>query len=731
MTQISIFKNFVKKVGDRELENVIEVIRKGVFKGNVLAIRKAKEVGDKDLKDRLKKGLLAFTVSGIFEGGRTLKQLKSYVPLMVLDFDNLLLEELELIQRKIKQTEYTHAAFISPGGNGMKIIVQVKSSVKEHEKVFGALANFYENLLGHKVDRSGKDLTRLCFFSWDENAFYNTESKTFERSDELSKNDLDSRLEKCLTFTRQKMEYENGGRNNFVYLFASNCNRIGVRESEVLEFSKLKFDLNSSEITAAVKSAYRHHIKEHGHLKLVNQKEEPDEEDHQNLLNKRLLESPYLPDKIFENLPSLLKQGCDAFEEKRERDVFLTGALSVLGGCLFKVSGTYDRATNFPNLYSFIIAPAASGKGALKYAKILGDAYHRQLLEQSREAHDEYELSFISYQQEMLNYKKKRRPNAPEHPEKPPFQVLYIPANSSSAMVIKHLKDSNGTGIICETEADTLGNVLKQDWGGYSDLLRKAFHFEKVSYSRKGNEEFIEIDQPKLAVALSGTPNQILNLIPSAEDGLFSRFLFYLFAVKAKWRDVSPNNNSINLDVHFESLSQEVLEMIHFLEANPTEVHLQSEQWQDMNQTFAQLLSESNTLVHEEANSVIKRMGVILFRIILIFTGIRKYEQKNTDTKVYCTDTDFIAAIQMVEVYREHSLMLFELLPKVKKSRFNDLPNHKRVFYKQLPGDFLRKDAVIIGADLNLSPRSVDRYLKAFLEAAFLEKRAEGKYCKK
>ena len=83
------------------------------------------------------------------------------------------------------------------------------------------------------------------------------------------------------------------------------------------------------------------------------------------------------------------------------------------------------------------------------------------------------------------------------------------------------MKEGDEQGIFCETEADTMGNVLKQDWGSYSDLLRKAFHHEPVSYSRKTNKEWIELKMPRLSVALAGTPGQVEGLIKSAEDVLF------------------------------------------------------------------------------------------------------------------------------------------------------------------------------------------------------------------
>jgi len=298
---------------------------------------------------------------------------------------------------------------------------------------------------------------------------------------------------------------------------------------QVITYAKTAFDLSAIEIEKTIESAFKHHQKEQN-TKQSNKTENklPDAPS----LIETLQKSPFLPDTIFDQLPDILRKGCKAFTDRRERDVFLTGALAVLSGCVPNVTGLYDRALNYPNIFSFIIAPAASGKGAMKYAKMLGDVYHKHLLEESQESFKEYKIQLTDYYQSLAQYKKNKRSTPPEEPIQPPFRILFIPANSSSAMVIKHLKDSTGSGIMCETEADTLGNTLKQDWGGYSDLLRKAFHFEKMSYSRKSNEEFFEIDEPRLSVAISGTPKQVLRLIPSTEDGLFSRFLFYVFSVQ-------------------------------------------------------------------------------------------------------------------------------------------------------------------------------------------------------
>ena len=249
--------------------------------------------------------------------------------------------------------------------------------------------------------------------------------------------------------------------------------------------------------------------------------ENPEENEMSKSFSERILTSPTIPDEVYHKLPILLKDCCLQFEHPRERDMFLTGGLTVLSGCIKSVKGTYSQRTVYPNLMSFVIAPPASGKGAFNFAKDLGMPLHISMLEQNK-------LSADKYEREKLRAQSSETGSEIEIPSKPDFRVLYIPGNTSSASIIDLLNKCGGSGIIFETEADTLSNSLKQEWGGFSDALRKAFHHEPVTYSRKTRNELIEISSPKLSVALSGTPSQVKALIQSADDGLSSRFYYYI-----------------------------------------------------------------------------------------------------------------------------------------------------------------------------------------------------------
>ena len=71
--------------------------------------------------------------------------------------------------------------------------------------------------------------------------------------------------------------------------------------------------------------------------------------------------------------------------------------------------------------------------------------------------------------------------------------------------MIEHFKANDGKGIICETEADTMSGAKNRIRGDYLTILRAAFHHETVSSTRKTDNQYDEINDPCLAVALTGT----------------------------------------------------------------------------------------------------------------------------------------------------------------------------------------------------------------------------------
>lgn len=734
LLQVSVYQDFKNNLGIKSLLEVFEDIKSEKYQSDINSIRYALHKGDNKTADGIKSKLLGFTTSGTFGKSRTKAEIQSYSQIIGLDFDHVPVAEINNLVSVINQCAYTFASFISPSGEGIKVFIKVNSNANQHTTVYNQIANFYKELSAYDFDAKCKDITRLCFVSADANLFLNENAVIFELIEEkiieptpkkvISQSlSIDELLDKCLKFTEQKEQYYNGNRNNFIHLFASNANRFGINKECTLEFCITNFDLAENEIKTTINSAYKNQIADFAKFAKFANLQSGETITKNNSVVKPVLDdedylknTPIIPQSVYDNLPPILKEGAEAFKEDREKDTFVTGALAILSGCIPNVTGEYGGRTVYPNLFSFVLAPAASGKGALQSSKELADKYHTETLKISSDQKKEYDIKMADYKKAQ-RFKKKEDNTPDEIPEEPPFKVVFIPANASNASLIQHLQKNKGKGIICETEADTMGQAFKNDWGSYSDLLRKAFHHEKISVSRKTNNEYFEINNPQLAVALSGTPKQVYNIISSAEDGLFSRFIFYVFKTDSIWIDPSPYGGRVNLTDHFARLSNTVYEMVLFLDDSKTTIHLSREQWNKFNPTFSEYLSQISAFVSDDAQSIVKRLGLVLYRLCMIFTAIRKFQSQEIATNIECLDEDFETASQLVEIYLKHNILMFENLPKQEDEEQGPFKSgqNKKLFFDALPQNFQRKEAVEIAKKFSISERSVGTFLKSCL----------------
>ncbi len=405
--------------------------------------------------------------------------------------------------------------------------------------------------------------------------------------------------------------------------------------------------------------------------------------------------------------------------EGRERDVFLTTALSVISGGLHNVEGAYAQEKQHPNLFAFIVAPPASGKGSMKYAKQLGDCYHDYLLATSKDARAQYSKEKKLYERRLKKAKSDDELLSLNEPIAQKSKLFFIPANTSSSMLIKHLEDNDGMGAIVESEADTLTGTLKQDWGGYSDILRKGFHGETITKSRITGMEYAEVKFPKFSIALTGTPNQLNTLITSVEDGLFSRFMFYKYSVAPKWRDTYTNEISRSKQEMFVDYSSWLCDV--FKSEQKRTFTLTHEQGQRLNAEFSKHLSHNHKFYSDNASGITFRLGLMTFKIAMTLSAIRT---DNND--IVCSDVDFEAALTLVsEVYMIHVLTILSEIDKP-KHQFSDY--EKAVLDAITQNEISRSSILSSVKKIGIKDRTLSDYLNKFTRLGLVQKVKRGVY---
>ena len=744
---VSIFKNVMDKSPEETtIEAIVKHIKSEAYKEAVEKIRTLQAEEKKKEADQHKRKLPAFAPSGVFKGGHAKSQLVAYNSVLLLDFDHVHPDLLQAFLKLCRECEYTLACWTTISG-GIRVLVMTDGGAEEHLIAFLAVSDYYEKLLGIASDPACKDFSHLSFVSYDPNAYYNEESMLFPVP--TGNTPLEALLEQFSKYNR----WDRGFRNGSTFKFGLKANEQGFSEMETAAFciSKLSApDFDAQEISTAIASAFKEN-RTFGTFESVTsvtsvtsapvqfltpqpnvpREEDEEEEDYTNESEELTANTPLIPEEVYNLLPRRLRRICEQTPDLRQRDILLLSALAVLSGCLPRVTGRYDTGRFSPHLYFWLLAEASTGKGVMSSIRHLAAAIHKREIAEYESAKKKYAVAYDQWLFDKEKALKERRSFDMDEPEKPVPVTFLIPTDLSKSMLIQHLSD-NGTlgGILFTTEVQGMANATKQDYGKIEPFMCASYHNESIDCSFRSHGEPIHIESAKLAMALSGTPDQLSNLITNKRDGLFSRFLFMTFFAKPVWRCVTPDYETISTDEFFKAEGEEVLNNFDYLQTHPTDVRLTPKQWNKLNTYFGDELTHISAEHDITLHSVVKRHGFMTFRIAMVLTAQRKAEDKNPAKTVYCNDDDFLSALSIVECCIEHSYLLSTALPGFASGTIPvSQPKPVQLLLRKLKVIFTTQDAILAGATLGMKKRQVMRYIHSACKI-FIIKVSKGVYRK-
>lgn len=447
---------------------------------------------------------------------------------------------------------------------------------------------------------------------------------------------------------------------------------------------------------------------------------------------------PTFSDRLsFNDLPYALQVLLTKLGDGPHADMMVVGLLTALSTVMPNVCGTYYRRKVWPSIYAFVVAPPASNKSMLTALRMFLQPVEQEL----RQA---YKAELADYEAAKAQYDANRDGTAMP-PQKPPFRSLFLPANSSSTSVYQSLGENDGHGFIFETEGDTMAQSFKSDYGNYSDGLRAAFHHEPIGYCRRKDNERVEIDHPTLSVLLSGTPNQVRELIHDAENGLFSRFLFYMICIRSRFEDVFADDDETYDDILLH-LGQLYLPVYHWLKMHPKDgvlFRLTEEQQHEFFGFFQPLLDEQRDLYGDEVASSVMRLGLVVFRMSMALTVLRLATDKPSvpdggepqpATTLVCDDRDFGTAMLMANVLIDHTVRVYNTLLAHKPSplavpRALHSTQQKELLDK-MPAEFTTQQLVAAAAAMHVPKSTANKHLAALVNAQYVARIKNGLYRK-
>lgn len=752
------------------LNQYIGKVKSGEYARPIAYLRGLIKAGKKDEADAYKKKLPLYVAGGVMEGGRKLEHMARYSACMVIDIDDSPIPVLELL-RRAAELPYVKAGHVTPSGTGVKLFIMVDSDLKNHNLAFGVVKHRVEvDLPGVKVDVSGKDPNRGCFAGHDPNAFYKEESEAIEISVADPEPQAASghpsgsvcsgtRLSNYIDKYEQSNTFVAGNRHSYLVKLSSVLNNAGFSLYDAVSECVRRYgsaDFPAAEVETTVNDIYRRYSASHGSCafhpdgtssvpksaksaksatpfpKMAQKDVEYGECDDIELDNTLL---PCFDENIYDHLPPLLTDILKCAYSRTDRDILLISSLTLLSSVSPGVKGSLGEHDYTPAFYSIITGGSGSGKGRIAALQRMLEPWQQYIYDNSRHQVEEYEELQEAYDNYKMHKRQKQTSKqplgpAPSKPKVVKQRNLALTGNVTQARLVELLEANYPyTSCMVDTEMETVLSMFSQDFGKYNDVLNKSYHHEPVGSSTKSSGSFM-VKRPNLALLLSGTPAMLPRLIPSTENGLFSRILMYRIPGSGTYRPLTSADDSPAASEYFESWGQRVLDIGVFLDNSPTWVKFSDAQRKRLDRFFEREYYNVRSFGNEDMESTVLRYRLAIFRIGMQLTALRKGESGCSERVWTISDDDFATAFHLGKVCLQHAYVVATSLQSASSEVHFRFPHHLRNLFVSLLDSFKRIDVVKEANVREISESTVDKFLRKLQKNDLIISEGNGYYRK-
>lgn len=394
-----------------------------------------------------------------------------------------------------------------------------------------------------------------------------------------------------------------------------------------------------------------------------------------------------------QKLPESVQQMISLAATPEEQDIILMATPAAASACVPNLYFRYGPTGKkyYANLQCFILAAAASGKGIAN-----------QALEMVRVVDEQY--------------------------------PMLIAGDSTLPAWYKALEAQNGHGYMHESEGSVITDIWRTSAANYNTALRKAAEHEAISRNRCAGSS--EIKNPQLSVLLTGTFGQYKALVPSVENGYFSRLLTV----------VVPGTNPFDKRYVCSKGGQSAVAKIvgnrllrtyeQLMNGGEREWSLTESQKERLGEHLEKEYKTLIGLLGENFHSAVIRMAVQIERIAMILSALRLGEEpfkiSNLRFMIECRDEDYETAeiigskllIHMASAYRMIDGDAQETVPEIKPI------DQRKVLFEQLKAEYDHQALAEEAKRQGVSKRTVERWNLSWIENGMVEKKSHGQYRK-
>ena len=394
-----------------------------------------------------------------------------------------------------------------------------------------------------------------------------------------------------------------------------------------------------------------------------------------------------------EQLPAILQPVMTLAQSDAERDILLLSLLTAAGSCMpglyFRYGPTGKRY--YPNLQCFIIGSAASGKGIANLA-----------------------LDFVRKVDESL--------------------PLVIAGDSSYPGFYRQLQRQDGRGYIHESEGSVITDVWRSSVTNYNTALRKAAEHEPITRNRANDSSMIA--RPQLSVLLTGTFSQYQALVPSIENGYFSRLLALVVSDQQAFssRYVQPAEATNTIMPRAAEQLFAICQALYRLRS--TEFVLTPDQrtrlGHHLETAYPALVQQLGVNFH----SVVLRMAVHIERIAMILSTLRITEKQSPTTlsqsPIICSNQDYAVAELIGNKLLLHMAAAFRMIKGAEEVAIPKIQtfDQRQMLLSLLPDEFETKMLFAEALSQGICIRTATRWNEDWQQQGLVQKLRHGCYKK-
>ena len=462
-----------------------------------------------------------------------------------------------------------------------------------------------------------------------------------------------------------------------------------------------------------------------------------------------------LDEEFFDSLPPLITDVLAHYPDRALRTQQLLALLTLMGTVTIHCRVNHDNRQYGTALMTLIYGSPASGKGRMTELLPLVQGIDRHVREESRKERLRTERQIeaqrikrqrMSKNRDITDSDIERAVLAEEQIEVPLPRCHTMADNITVPAMLQYMKGSEPHALLLTaSELLTIVQQSKTDFGNMRDLLLRAFHEEPMSYAIKTGQESIYLEHVRLGVLLSGTYSSLRQFMPTVDDGLPSRFLFYETPSVTDWRTPMSAAQSREFNATIRRTAT-IFDKLYTLLSRYDNSHhdipmptltLTDSQEQYIDRAFSRMndwyLGYTGT---EEILAAVRRRIIDAKRIILLLSLLRGYahhaswDEVLANPSITADDDDIDTTLTLISYLMRHSVSAFAFI----QPETSDADTSKRLTAVRhldlLPPTFTTAEAIDTGKGHAISERTTKRRLKAWLKAQFIIQLAHGQYAK-